>query len=63
MHVPLRRRQIFMSRQLLNRTSRCAAHREVRTERMSESMHAARREMRPSGRTSDVILHDLLCEP
>ena len=35
-HVPLRRRQVLVPRQLLNRTSRRSPHREMRAERATE---------------------------
>jgi len=37
MHVPLRRHEILMAGQLLNRPRRRAAHREMRAERVTES--------------------------
>jgi len=40
-HVPLRRDEIHVPSELLNRTRRGPAHREVRTERVPQSMHAA----------------------
>ena len=62
MHVPLRRHQILMAGELLDRSCRGAAHREVRTERVPQSMYAALAELRASHRSSNVILDDLLRE-
>jgi hypothetical protein len=59
LHVPLRRRQILMTRQLLNRSRRCAAHRQMRTERVPQSMHTVLRNLRPPRRAFDVMLHDV----
>jgi len=39
-HVPLRRREILMSGQFLNRSCRRAAHRQMRTERVPEHMRS-----------------------
>ena len=39
-HVPLRRHQIAVSGQLLNGFSRCPPHRQVRTERVPQHVHA-----------------------
>jgi len=36
MHVPLRRGEILMPGELLNRSTRCAAHRQMRTECVAE---------------------------
>jgi hypothetical protein len=47
-HVPLRRREIHVAGEILNRSRRRTAHREVRTERVPQSMHAALRELRTS---------------
>jgi hypothetical protein len=45
MHVPLRRRQVLVSRQVLYRPRRSTPHREMRAERMSQAMYPARREL------------------
>ena len=47
-HVPLRRGEIHMPGELLNRSRRRPTHREMRTERVPQSMHAALRELRTS---------------
>jgi hypothetical protein len=60
MHVPLRRRQIRVAGQFLNRPSGRAAHGEMGTERVPESMHAASIEPRTTRRSADVVLHNLL---
>ena len=38
MHIPLRRRQVLMTSQFLNRPGRRAAHGQVRTERVTQDM-------------------------
>jgi hypothetical protein len=61
-HVPLRRGEIHVTGELLNRSCRRPAHREVRTERVPQSMYAALRELRSSNGPSDVVLNDFLSE-
>ncbi len=65
MHVPLRRCQVLVSRQLLNRSRRCPSHGEMRTEGMPQAMDPGRRELRPAYRPSNMVLHHLLryCGP
>jgi hypothetical protein len=58
-HVPLRRREILMPRELLNRAAWRAPHREMRTERVAQSMHTALRDLRASCRAFDMMLHDV----
>jgi hypothetical protein len=58
MHVSLRRRQVLMTRQLLNRPCRRASHRQVRAERVAEDVNA-RPDVCPSGGRSHVDLRDL----
>lgn len=53
--LPLRGPQFRVSRELLNRKCRRAAHRQVRTERMAETMHTRDRERRSSSRATHVI--------
>ena len=62
MHVPLRRRQILMPRQLLNGPRRRAPHRQVRTERVSQDVHAWLRRSRARRDAPHQSLHDLLRE-
>ena len=57
MHAPLRRRQILMARELLNRARRCAPHRQVRTERMTKDMHAGVRHLVTCPFQSDRCTH------
>jgi hypothetical protein len=57
MHVPLRRHQILMARELLNRPRRRAAHGEMRTERVAQSMDATLTDLRASCGPLDVMLH------
>ena len=40
MHVALRRAQFLVTGELLNRSGRCALHREMRTERVPQNVHA-----------------------
>ena len=54
MHVPLRRRQIPMAGRLLNRPCRRAAHRQMRTERVTEHVRSVVEEARFLRRSSDV---------
>ena len=42
MHVPLRRAEMLMPRELLDRARRGAAHREVRAEGVTQTVDAAR---------------------
>jgi len=51
-HVPLRRPEILMAGEFLNRPSRSAAHREVRTERVPKDMQS-----RPHVRSSRDASH------
>ena len=61
-HVPLRRRQVLMPGQLLNRPRRRAPHRQVRTERVPQDVNArASRCARRAARRT-MHLHDLLRE-
>ena len=46
-HVPLRRPQVLVAGEFLNRARRRAAHREVRTERMPY-VHALVHDLRPT---------------
>ena len=62
MHVPLRRREIHVPGQFLNCACRRPPHREVRTKRVSQPMHAALSELRTSDCPSHVVLDDLLRE-
>jgi hypothetical protein len=59
MHVPLRRRQILMSGELLYRSRRCASHGQMRTERVPQPMHAALRDFSSTRHPLDVMLHDV----
>ena len=61
-HVSLCRGEIHVAGELLNRSCRRPAHREVRTERVPQPMNAALRELRTPGCSSDVDLDDLLRE-
>lgn len=47
MHVPLRRRDVRVSRQFLDRPRGCPAHRQVRAERVTETMRPVPRHLRP----------------
>src|ERR1700676_3347019 len=61
-HVPLRRGQILMPREFLNRSRRRAAHREMRAERMPQPMYPARGELRTPGRSFYVMLDHVCAE-
>jgi hypothetical protein len=45
--VALRRRQVLMPREFLNRSCRCAVHRQMRAECVTQMVRAARRPARP----------------
>ena len=49
MHVPLRRAQIAMPGEFLNRQAWRASHRQMRTERVTQDVHAAVRPTIPLG--------------
>jgi hypothetical protein len=61
-HVPLRRDQILMPGELLNRPRRRAPHREMRAERVPQSMHTARAERGALCRACDVVRDHVLRE-
>jgi hypothetical protein len=46
-----------MTRQFLNGARRCATHREMRAERVTQDVHAHVAEVRASRRSSDQPLH------
>ena len=48
-----------MSGQLLNRSRRCAAHRQVRTERVPQDVYAVLRQLRSTRRAQYAVLHHL----
>jgi hypothetical protein len=54
-HIPLRRFQINVPRQLLNCSPRCSAHREMRTETVSKNVNATLRQLRSTSRVVHVI--------
>jgi hypothetical protein len=56
-HVPLRRADLLMPRQFLNRPHRRAAHRKMRTECMSEDVHADISKIRPTRSAPHETLH------
>jgi len=58
-HVPLRRREILMARELLNRAGRRAPHREMRTEGVPQSVHAVLCNLRASRRAFHTVLDDV----
>ena len=60
MHVPLRRRQILMPGQFLNRPSGAAAHRQVRAERVSQNVHTNIANVRATCRPLNQPLHETL---
>src|SRR5262249_21983762 len=55
-HVPLRGAKVLMSGELLNRSCRRTTHRQVRTERVPQAMHAVLVDARASCRAFDVML-------
>ena len=62
MHVPLRHAELAVSGELLDRPCRRTSHRQMRTERVSQSMRTAcRKTSRPSG-LPHVLTDDVLCE-
>ena len=58
-HVALRHRQVGVSSELLNRSRRRAAHRQVRAERVTEDVHPVVRQPRLSPSSLRPRLHDL----
>ena len=58
-HVPLRRRQVLVAGEFLNRPRRRAAHRQVRTERVPQDVNALASRA-PAARRVAPGLHDLL---
>ena len=58
-HVALRRDQILVAGQLLDRPCRRPPHRQMRAERMAQAMHPALGEPRPSRRPFHVVLHHI----
>jgi hypothetical protein len=61
-HVALRRDQILMPGELLNRLRRRAAHREMRAERVTQSMRTARAQSCALRRAYDVVRDHVLRE-
>jgi hypothetical protein len=58
-HVTLRRDQILVAGQFLDRPGRRPSHRQVRAERMAQAMYTARAEPRTPSRPFHVVLHDI----
>src|SRR5260370_28614740 len=63
MHVPLRRREIAVARELLDRSRRSATHRKMGTKRVPQTVGAARRDFRATRGASYVVSDDILREP
>jgi hypothetical protein len=62
MHVPLRRREILMAGEFLNRPRRRSSHRQMRTECVPQPMNAARSclpKVRAPNASLDVIANDV----
>ena len=55
-HVPLRHRKILMPYEFLNGARRCATHRQMRTERVTEDVHPFMH-IRPPSRSLHPVLH------
>ena len=55
MHVALRRSQVRVPGELLDGARRRAAHRQVRTERVPQDVHALLRKTRNTLRTTDCF--------
>jgi hypothetical protein len=54
-HVALRHAQFPVSSELLNRSRRCAAHRQVRTERVPQNVHAILRQLHSTRRAQQAV--------
>ena len=62
MHVPLRRGQVLMAGELLNRARGRAAHREMRAERVAQHVRPVVEERGLLRRASNQSLHHALCQ-
>ena len=62
MHVPLRRHQLLMSGQFLNRAWRCTGRHQVRAERVAQSVCATLRKVGRSTGLPHVLTDDPLCD-
>ena len=58
-HVSLRRGEIDMSGEFLDRPRGRAVHRQMRTERVPQAVHAALPDLPPPRGPFDVMLHDV----
>jgi len=61
-HIALRRAKIAVPCEFLNRPSRRAAHRQMRTERVSQHMHAPIRQVGPPSRPQPQPWHLALAQ-
>src|SRR5437773_7255853 len=59
MHVPLRRGEILVSRQFLNGPRRRSSHREMRAERVPQSMYSALAELSAPCGPFHMMLHHI----
>jgi hypothetical protein len=57
MHVPLGRHQVAVTSKFLDRFGRSSAHREARTNRVSQHVHAALAQSSPASGSPDKSLH------